>query len=73
MAEECWEIVAPKHEGYEKIYFATGNDGKIERANIALSPLDDTIKIEKYPDIVDVEETGKTPLECALQKLEAYK
>jgi len=35
MAEECWEKVTPKTQSYEKIYFATGNDGKIERANIA--------------------------------------
>jgi len=31
------------------------------------------VVIEKHPDIIDVEETGSTPLECALQKLEVYK
>lgn len=31
------------------------------------------IKIEKIPDMIEVQETGNTPLECALQKLEVYK
>jgi inosine/xanthosine triphosphate pyrophosphatase family protein len=73
MAEECWEKIAPKAQSYEKIYFATGNTSKIERAQKLMNKLDANLVIEKYSDIIEVEETAKTPLECALQKLEVYK
>jgi len=74
MAEECWEMLNPiKNKAISKVYFATGNAGKIERAQSLIEPLDSSIKIEAYRDIKEIEETGKTPLECALQKLEAYK
>lgn len=73
MAEECWQVVAPEQETYSKIYFATGNDGKIERANTTFELLEASPKVEKYTEMIEVEETGSTPLECALQKLEVYK
>ncbi len=73
MAEECWEKITPKKQDYEKIYFATGNAGKIERANTLICSLQGNIEFIEYIDIIDVEETGSTPLECALQKLEVYK
>jgi hypothetical protein len=38
-----------------------------------MNKLDANLVIEKYSDIIEVEETAKTPLECALQKLEVYK
>lgn len=55
------------------MYFATGNTSKIERAQKLFSQLNSSAVIEKYSDIIDVEETAKTSLECALQKLEVYK
>ncbi len=73
MAEQCWKKIAPENQKYEKVYFATGNAGKVERANMALSPLWSNIDILQYPDTLEVEETGKTSIECALQKLEVYK
>ena len=73
MAEECWEIISPEEEKYSKIYFATGNTSKIERAQKLTSKLHSNARIEKYTDIIDVEETASTSLECALQKLEVYK
>ncbi|MCD5375475.1 class I tRNA ligase family protein, partial [Candidatus Gracilibacteria bacterium] len=73
MAEECWEKIVPENKSYSKIYFATGNTSKIERAQKLMSKLDSKVVIEKYTDIIDVEETAKTSLECALQKLEVYK
>lgn len=77
MAEECWEVFQAKSTQnnaiYKKIYFATGNIGKIERAQSLMDPLDTDIKIETYSDLKEVEETGSTPMECALQKLEVYK
>jgi leucyl-tRNA synthetase len=77
MAEECWEVINTnsdsKESGLQKIYFATGNTAKIERAQKLFSKLNPDAVIEKYSEIIDVEETGKTSLECALQKLEVYK
>gem|GEM_PF-5886431 len=83
ITEECWEklynsLPTPLFtiEGsrkYKKIYFATGNVSKIERAQKLLNKLDPSIVIEKYQNIIEVEETAKTSLECALQKLEVYK
>lgn len=73
MAEECWELVSPKTQSYEKIYFATGNQSKIDRAQKLISKLNPSAVVEKYSDIIDVEETAQTSLECALQKLEVYK
>jgi inosine/xanthosine triphosphate pyrophosphatase family protein len=31
------------------------------------------MKLEAIPDFIDVDETGSTPMQCALQKIEAYK
>lgn len=73
MAEECWEAVVEKPEAYSKIYFATNNTSKIERAQKLFSRINPNTQLEKYGEIIDVEETGKTSLECALQKLEVYK
>lgn len=73
MAEQCWEHLAVKQDTYSKIYFATGNKAKIERAQKIMSKLDANMSIEKYSDTIDVEETATTSLECALQKLEVYK
>jgi leucyl-tRNA synthetase len=73
MAEECWQQISSPVWGYEKVYFATGNTSKIERAQKLFSQLNSSAVIEKYSDIIDVEETAKTSLECALQKLEVYK
>jgi len=73
MAEECWEMVAPEKQEVLKVYFATGNTSKIERAHKLLSKLNPDAVVEKYPEIIEIEETARTPLECALQKLEVYK
>jgi len=82
MAEECWEIInSPLHpassnleeEQITKIYFATGNKSKIERVDRLMKAINKNSSVEEYPDLVSVEETGSTSLECALQKLEPYK
>jgi len=73
MAEECWELVAPERQDILKVYFATGNDGKITRAQSVLDNLKSKITLDKIPELIEVEETATTPLECALQKIEAYK
>ena len=73
MAEECWEMIAPAQETYETVYFATGNTSKIQRAQKLFSKLNPNAVVEQYSEIIEVEETGKTSLECALQKLEVYK
>lgn len=77
MAEECFEYFqkeqGKKSTHFSKIYFATGNAGKISRAQKVFSPLDPSVVIESFPHLIDTEETGTTPMECALQKLEAYR
>lgn len=73
MAEECWDKITSPIEGYSKIYFATNNTSKIERAQKLFSEIYSKAIVEKYSDIIEVEETGETSLECALQKLEVYK
>lgn len=73
MAEECWEKIAPKREEILKVYFATGNDGKIKRAQSVLDTLRSKIQLQAIPELIEVEESGATPLECALQKIEAYR
>ena len=73
MAEECWEIVAPEREEILKVYFATSNEGKIKRAQSIFDTLKSKISLEKIPELIEVEETGATPMECAIQKIEAYK
>jgi inosine/xanthosine triphosphate pyrophosphatase family protein len=56
-----------------KAYYATGNDGKIKRAQSVLDTLRSAMKLEKIPELIEVEENALTARECALQKLEAYK
>lgn len=73
MAEESWEILEQTEECYEKIYFATNNASKIERADKLLKSLNPNATIEQYSNIIEVEENGFTPAECAMQKLEVYK
>jgi leucyl-tRNA synthetase len=73
MAEECWESVAPQRQEILKVYFATGNDGKVKRAQSVLDTLRSKITLEVIPELKNVEETGVTPLECVLQKIEAHK
>jgi len=73
MAEECWEMVAPEKRNILKVYFATGNNGKIKRAQSIFDALKSNITLEKVPEFIEVEETGATPLECAMQKIQAYK
>jgi len=73
MAEECWEKLAPKRQEILKVYFATGNTAKITRAQSVLDTLRSKITLEVIPELIDVEETGSTPLECAMQKIEVYK
>jgi len=73
MAEELWEQVQPEQAQYTQALYATGNAVKIDRANLVLQSLGADITVSELEDVVDVEETGSTPLECALQKLEAYK
>ena len=76
MAEECWKKLREsekwKNTEYKKVYFATSNAGKIERAQKCLKVLDESVQLLSYPDVQKVEETWNTPLECALQKLEPY-
>ena len=81
MAEECWEkintpLISFVERGWErvsKIYLATGNAGKLERAQRIFKNIDADVVLETYPGIKEIEETGTTPMECALQKIEAYK
>ena len=83
MAEEVWESLEPsilnsfspgeKETAYAKIYLATGNSAKLERAKKLFSYIDESIDIEVFPDLKEVEETGTTPMECAMQKIEVYK
>jgi len=73
MTEEIWEKLAPEKEKILKVYFATGNDGKIERAQSIFDTFKAGMTLEKIPDLIEVEETQSTPLACALQKLEVYK
>jgi inosine/xanthosine triphosphate pyrophosphatase family protein len=56
----------------KKIYFATGNKQKLERMNLLAQFIANDFVIEKVPNLVDVEENGKTPSENALQKVEQY-
>jgi inosine/xanthosine triphosphate pyrophosphatase family protein len=56
----------------KKIYFATGNKQKLERMNLLAQFIANDFVIEKVPNLVDVEENGKTPSENALQKVEPY-
>lgn len=64
------DVVSSKSE---TIYFASGNAGKLARLQKIFSRIDKNISIELVPEYVDVHETGVTPLENALQKLEPYK
>lgn len=73
LAEECWEKLSSPYKMYSKIYFATENTSKIDRAQKLFSRIHPDVQIEKFPEIIDVVETGKTSLECALQKIEVYK
>lgn len=57
----------------DTMYFASGNAGKLARLQKVFSRIDKNISIELVPEYVDVHETGTTPLENALQKLEPYK
>lgn len=57
MAEECWQMVAPERQEILKVYFATGNDGKIKRAQSVLDTLRSKISIEAIPEMIEVEET----------------
>lgn len=56
----------------KKIYFATGNKQKLERMNHLAQYIADDFVVEKVPNIIDVEENGKTPVENALQKVAPY-
>ncbi|MGB2111411.1 MAG: non-canonical purine NTP pyrophosphatase [Patescibacteria group bacterium] len=56
----------------KKIYFATGNKQKLERMNLLAQLVADDFVIEKVPNLIEVEENGKTPSENALQKVEPY-
>lgn len=56
----------------KKIYFATGNTQKLERMNHLAQYIADDFVVEKVPNIIDVEENGKTPVENALQKIAPY-
>jgi leucyl-tRNA synthetase len=73
MAEEIWEAISEKKKPLLKVYFATGNDGKIKRAQSVFDTLKCQTKLEKIPELIDVEETGTTPMDCAMQKIEAYR
>jgi len=73
MAEEIWESISKKKIPVLRAYFATGNEGKIKRAQSVLDTLKSQMKLESIPDFIDVEESGSTPMQCAMQKIEAYK
>lgn len=45
----------------------------MKRAQSILDSLKSGMTLEKIPELIDVEENAKTPLGCALQKLEVYK
>lgn len=73
MAEELWEKLFQEPERYTEVYFATQNEAKISRVQKMFEQIDTSIKVLAHPDRTEVEETWKTPLECAIQKLEPYK
>ena len=56
----------------KKIYFATGNKQKLERMQTLAEKVADDFVVEKVPNLIEVEENGKTPSENALQKVEPY-
>ncbi len=73
IAEEIWETMKEDWKQYCKIYLATSNSAKVERAKKLFTAIDWGVELSVYPDIKNVEETGATPMDCALQKIEAYK
>lgn len=56
----------------KKLYFATGNKQKLERMQTLASSVADDFVIQKVPELIDVEENATTPINNAIQKVEAY-
>lgn len=56
----------------KKIYFATGNKQKLARMQFLASSISKDFMIEKVPNLIDVVENGKTPLENAQIKVWVY-
>lgn len=64
LAEECWENLKTSPDSsesglqkYLKAYFATGNEGKIKRAQSIFDSLKSALTLEKIPELIEVEET----------------
>lgn len=57
LAEECWENIKGNNALILKAYFATGNDGKIKRAQSIFDSLKSALTLEKMPELIEVEET----------------
>ncbi len=57
---------------HKKIYLATGNKQKIERAKKIFAKINPELIIEQVPDYVDVAEVGKDGLEISKKKLAPY-
>jgi leucyl-tRNA synthetase len=71
IAEELFQNL--KKNEIKKAYFATGNKNKFSRLQMVIEKNNLSFSISEYKDYKEVEETGITPLENTLQKLEPYK
>lgn len=56
----------------KKIYFATWNKQKLARMQFLASSISHDFIIEKVPNLIEVNEDGKTPLENAQIKVSVY-
>lgn len=65
-------IVDGTQQHFDKVFLASGNTQKLERLQKVFSRIDTKTTIEKYSDIIEVEENGKNAMENALKKLEPY-
>jgi len=71
IAEELFQNL--KKNEIKKAYLATGNKSKLTRLQMVIEKNNLPLSISMYQDYQEVEETGETPLENALQKIEPYK
>ena len=57
LAEECYEKISSPKTSLLKSYFATGNEGKIKRAQSIFDSMKSGLTLEKIPELIEVEET----------------
>ena len=66
-------LVEGTHKHFDKIYLASGNAQKLERMQKVYSKIDVKTSIEKYSEIIEIDENGKDAMENALKKIEPYR